>query len=257
MKNFELMKGDCLESIKRIPSNSIDAIITDPPYGTTASKWDSVIDFAELQPELYRVLKQRGSILLFASGSFTPRAMMSDIDNYKYKYVWIKNNKGNFVHAKNRPMTQHEDVLVFSKASMGHENQLGDRRMYYAPQGLTEVNQEVKAGANRHGTMSGKRPSHRDSFVKTHTGYASDVLIFDKDGKDHPTQKPVALMEHLVTHYCPPDGCVLDFTMGSGSTGVACANTGRNFIGIELDEKYFEIAERRINEQSQTIFSLF
>ena len=120
--------------------------------------------------------------------------------------------------------------------------------MYYEPVGLVEINKEQKQGENRHGNMSGKRPSHKETFVTTHTGYTSDVLIFDKDSTNyHPTQKPIALLEHLIENHTPLDGVVLDFTMGSGSTGVACKNLNRNFIGIELDENYFNIAKERID----------
>jgi len=254
---IELYKGDCLEIMDRLIEQGVkvDAIITDPPYGTTDCKWDSVIPFDELTPKMYKMLNPNGSILLFASGLFVPRVILSDIDNYKYKMVWVKNRPGNFFHAKNRPLTQHEDILVFSKAPMGHKSLLGDKRMTYNPQGLVEVNKVQKQGENKHRGITGKRPSHKETFVQTHTGYRSDVLHYNKDtGNFHPTQKPVALLEFLVRSYTNEGETVLDFAMGSGSTGVACVNTGRNFIGIELDDKYFEIASNRIEEARQQRF---
>ena len=121
---MELYNEDCIKILSELPDNSIDLVLTDPPYGTIASKWDNVIPFDKIKDNLYRVLRPHGSIMLFASGLFVPRVMLFDEENYKYKYVWVKNKKGNFVHAKNRPMTQHEDILVFSKASMGHKSQV-------------------------------------------------------------------------------------------------------------------------------------
>lgn len=246
-----LLQGDCLKVMDDLISKGIkvDAIITDPPYGTTDCKWDSVISFDELTPKMYQLLNPTGSILLFASGLFVPRVMLSDIENYKYEIVWVKNTTGLFVHAKNRPLTQHEDILVFSKAPMGHKSLLGDRRMTYNPQGLVEVNKQHKQGKTKHENITGKRPSHKETFIQTHTGYKSDVLFYDKDKENfHPTQKPVELLEYLIKTYTNEGETVLDFTMGSGSTGVACVNTNRNFIGIELDENYFEIADKRIAE---------
>ena len=141
---IDLRHGDCLEIMKDIEDKSVDMILCDLPYGTIASKWDKHIPSNKLWEQYKRLIKDNGAIVLFSSGSFTPRLMLSNIENYKYKYVWIKTNSTNFVHAKNRPMTKHEDICVFSKAPMGHVTQLGDRRMVYNPQGLIQCNQIQK-----------------------------------------------------------------------------------------------------------------
>lgn len=251
---MKLLHGDCLELMKEIHDGSVDLVLTDPPYGTTACKWDSVIDFSAMWEQLSRVLSKGSSAVLFASGQFEPRVMLSNLSAYKYKLVWVKNKKGLFVHAKNRPMTQHESVLVFSDYPMGHESRLGDRRMRYNPQGLEDCHIEHRDNGSRFGTVAGKRPSHKSVTVQDKTGYPTDVLFFDspKDSeREHPSQKPVDLLEYLIKTYTEAGQTVLDFTMGSGSTGVACVNTGRDFIGIELDEVYFDIAKHRIAEAQE------
>lgn len=258
---MKLMHGDCLELMKAIPDGSVDLVLTDPPYGTIACKWDSIIDFGEMWSQLNRVLSNGSSALLFASGQFEPRVMLSNIDAYKYKWVWVMNKKSLFVHAKNRPMTAHESILVFSEYPMGHVSRLGDRRMRYSPQGLMDCFIKHVDNGSRFGTTAGKRPSHKGETIQNKTGYPSDVLYFDSP-KDverlHPTQKPVDLLEYLIKTYTDEGHTVLDFTMGSGSTGVACVNTGRDFIGIELDDGYFDIARKRIeNAQRERDSRLF
>lgn len=251
-KPYELYCGDCLELMKDIPDGSVDLILCDLPYGTTASNWDKEIPADELWDEYNRIISKNGSVLLFASGLFEPRVMLSNITDYKYKWVWVKNNSTNFVHAKNRPMTKHESILVFSKAPMGHISQLGERRMIYNPQGLIAVNKTIKAGKGRFGTVAGVRPSHKSEFLREYTNYPVDVLVdFPEptaNEKKHTNQKPVSLLEYLVKTYTNNGDTVLDNCMGSGSTGVACVNTGRKFIGMELDNTYFQIAKDRIEE---------
>ena len=251
-KDINLWQGDCLQLMSHIPDKSVDMILCDLPYGTTACSWDEVIPFEPLWKHYKRIIKDNGAIVLFGSGSFTPVIINSNFTDYKYKWVWEKANSTNFVHAKNRPMTKHEDILVFSKAPMGHISQLGDERMMYNPQGLTEVNQSVKSGKGRFGTIAGNRPSHKDVFLRTHTGYPVDILRNfpepSANTKLHTSQKPVELLEYLIKTYTNEGDVVLDNTMGSGSTGVACKNLNRRFIGIELDKEYFKIAEKRINE---------
>lgn len=248
----QLLHGDCLELMKNIPDGSIDLILCDLPYGTTASSWDKEIPADKLWNEYKRIISSNGSILLFASGLFEPRVMLSNIADYKYKWVWIKNNSTNFVHAKNRPMTKHESILVFSKAPMGHVSQLGEKRMTYNPQGLVAVNKTIKAGKGRFGTIAGVRPSHKEEFTREYTNYPVDVLLDfpepSANEKQHTNEKPVALLEYLIKTYTNEGDVVLDNCMGSGSTGVACINANRNFIGIELDENYFNIAKNRIEK---------
>ena len=247
-----LLYGDCLELMKDIPDNSVDMILCDLPYGTTDCKWDIMILFDKLWEQYTRIIGNNGSIVLFASGKFTPYLMASNLKMYKYKYVWVKQNKTNFVHAKNRPMTEHEDILIFSNAPMGHISLLKENRMTYNPQGLIEINKEIKAGRGRFGTIAGKRPSHKETFKRTHTGYPTDILWqFNEtpaNKKLHTSEKPINLLEYLVKTYTNEGDLVLDNCMGSGSTGVACVNTKRNFIGMELDKEYFEVATKRIND---------
>lgn len=241
---------DCLVGMKDIPDKSVNLILCDLPYGTTSSKWDKLIPADKLWKEYERIITDNGVILLFASGSFVPKVMLSNIDLYKYSWVWVKNNSTNFVHAKNRPMTKHELILVFSKAPMGHKSLLGDKRMVYNPQGLIPCNKKIKAGKNRFGTIAGIRPSCKDEFVREYTNYPADVLLdfpeVPSTQKVHTNEKPVPLLEYLIRTYSNEGDTVLDNCMGSGATGIAAKKCGRNFIGFELEEKYFELARERI-----------
>ena len=247
MKNVNLFQGDCLELMKNIPDASIDMILCDLPYGTTASSWDKLIDFKKLWFEYSRIIKDEGAIALFASGQFSFKLIDSNIELFKYKWIWFKNKRGNFVNAKNRPMTAFEEVMIFSKGNTANGSKI---KMKYYPQGLIakQTIRKDKSGT-RFGTMAGKRPSHKEIVVSEYTNYPFDVLQFDCESKvTHPTQKPVTLLEYLIKTYTNEGEVVLDNCMGSGSTGVACINTNRKFIGMELDEKYFEIAKNRIYE---------
>lgn len=247
--NIDLQQGDCLELMKKIPDKSIDMILCDLPYGTTANKWDKIIDSDKMWSEYERIITDKGAIVLFASGQFTNKLINSNEKLYRYKWVWIKNKKGNFVNAKNRPMTQYEEICVFSKGITANTKHT-ERKMNYFPQGLKEVNIKKKNGETKFGTVAGKRPSHKKETIQTHTGYPTDVLFFNTVGgrPQHPTQKPTELLEYLVKTYTNEGMTVLDNCMGSGSTGVACVNTNRNFIGMELDEEYFKIAKERIDK---------
>ena len=250
MSQTTLWNGDCLELMKKIPDKSIDCIICDLPYGTTASSWDKIISFESLWGEYERVIKDNGAIILFASGQFTHKLIQSNEKIYRYKWIWFKNTRGNFVNAKNRPMTAYEEICVFSKAVTANGK---SQKMKYYPQGLipkTTIRHD-KSGT-RFGTMAGKRPSHKETVVSEYTNYPFDVLQFDAEPKSktvHPTQKPVQLLEYLVKTYTLEGETVLDNCMGSGSTGVACVNTNRNFIGIELNNTYYDIAKNRIEQK--------
>jgi len=247
-----LLQGDCLELMAKLPDQCAHAIITDPPYGTTACKWDSVIPFAPMWEQLKRIIKPNGAIVLFGSQPFTSALIMSAADLFKYSLVWEKSRALGFPNAKNKPLGKHEDIAVFSGGTCANRSQ---RRMTYNPQGLVPYGKVVSgikacaADAAGHGFA---RPSHKASRVQEFTNYPASVLRFPSEGKTvHPTQKPVALMEYLIKTYTNEGETVLDFTMGSGTTGVACMKTGRKFIGIERDEKYFQIAkERIINENN-------
>ncbi len=228
-----------------IPDRSVDCILCDLPYGTTACKWDSIVPLDDLWLQYERIIKPNGTVLLFGSEPFSTKLRMSGFKQFKYDLIWLKNNSTGFQHAKNMPLKNYEIISVFSYGSMGHANLLGERRMTYNPQGLIPCERFYKGERNAGGII-GKRPSHKKVVKQEFTNYPKMVLQFDNEFGLHPTQKPVALLEYLVNTYSNPGELVLDNCMGSGSTGVACANTGRRFIGIEKDETYFNIASERI-----------
>lgn len=252
---MRLYKGDCIEVMKTIQSGSIDAIITDPPYGTTACKWDSVIPFEPMWEQLNRIIKPKGAIVLFATQPFTSSLTLSNIKYFRHQWQWIKNKPTGAFSAKYMPMKANEDILVF-----------GLNKVNYYPIMVKRTEKEFKAcyrkndskswGNNIQGQKGNliKRKSKEEQWYK----YPTNILDIKKDdkrnGKNHPTQKPVKLMEYLIKTYTNENETVLDFTMGSGSTGVACVNTKRNFIGIEMDNNYFEIAQQRIKEDNYKLF---
>ena len=248
-----LYKGDCLEEMNKIPDGSVDLVLTDPPYGTTACKWDSVIPFEPMWAHLHRVAKKSAAIVLFGSEPFSSALRLSNIKQYKYDWIWHKTRPTGFAQAKNQPMRDYENIIVFSEGTAIHACQ-SKNRMTYNPQGLVPCSIIKKQGKNgRTDTCFSKRVSHKELHLQNETGYPRQVLSFASESKTvHPTQKPVALLEYLIRTYTQPGETVLDFTMGSGSTGVACVNTGRDFIGIELDEGYYNIAEKRIEDARTT-----
>jgi site-specific DNA-methyltransferase (adenine-specific) len=251
---IKLLKGDCLELMKAIESGSVDSIITDPPYGTTACKWDSVIDFDLMWNQLNRIIKPNGAIVLFGSEPFSSALRMSNIKNYKYDWKWDKVKPSSFMNAKNAPMKKIEDVIIFSTGTIANGSK---KLMPYNPQGLIYCGKERPPKNNSVPEFStiGKRPSRAGGYIQEFTNYPNNLIIFSFENKPkHPTQKPIALMEYLIKTYTNENETVLDFTMGSGSTGVACVNTKRSFIGIEQDEKYFQIATDRINNVEKTLF---
>jgi len=245
---IKLFKGDCLEVMKSIPSGSIEAIITDPPYGTTACKWDSVIDFDLMWEQLNRIIKPNGAIVLFGSQPFTSALTLSNINNFRHQWQWIKNKPTGAFSAKYMPMKANEDILVFGLNKVNY-NPIMVKRTPEEFKACYRKNDSKSWGNNIQGQKTNliKRKSKEEQWYK----YPTNILSVKKDtkrnGKGHPTQKPVALMEYLIKTYTNENETVLDFTMGSGSTGLAAKNTNRNFIGIEQDDKYFEIATERIN----------
>lgn len=231
---INLMRGNCLEVMRSIPDGSVDMVLADPPYGTTACKWDSLIPFEPMWEQLKRVIKKRGAIVMTASQPFASALVMSNAKMFAYEWVWVKSKITGVLNAKKMPVRKHEQVLVFcdSKATGT-----------YNAQGLVLNGKITKQGSNsdNYGARS------LEPYVQEWANWPRDVLEIASEGKTvHPTQKPVALMEYLIRTYTNEGETVLDFTMGSGTTGVACVNTGRKFIGIELDETYFGIAQRRI-----------
>jgi site-specific DNA-methyltransferase (adenine-specific) len=239
---IDLIQGDCLEVMKTLEDKSFDAIITDPPYGTTACKWDSVIDFQPMWQQLNRIIKTNGPIVLFGSEPFSSALRMSNIKNYKYDWIWDKPKGSGFLNAKKRPLRHYETISIFCYGVP----------IYY-PQGLIEgVFNNSRPALEKEPTLYGKQKQHKESRF---TNYPKDIIRYSKPHKPvHPTQKPVPLMEYLIKTYTNENQTVLDFTMGSGSTGVACQNTNRNFIGIEKDENYFKIAKKRIEENKYKLF---
>lgn len=236
---IQLFKGDCLGVMKSIPDKSIDAIITDPPYGTTACKWDSVIPFDLMWQQLNRIIKPNGAIVLFGSEPFSSALRMSNIKNYKYDWIWNKVAITNPMLAKKQPLRCVENILIF------YNNQ-----STYNPQ-MTNGVKWNRGGKKEHKTNTlGDSVLFNNGSDKTDIKYPKNLIEFsnaDKTKNVHPTQKPVELMEYLIKTYTNENETVLDFTMGSGTTGVACKNTNRKFIGIEMNDKYFDIAEKRIN----------
>ena len=246
MSKIDLYNGDCLEVMKSILDGSVDLVLTDPPYGTTANKWDLVIDSKEMWKELKRIVKPNGAILLFGSEPFSTYLRMGNLNDYKYDIYWLKNKVTGFTQAKNKPMKNLELISVFSDGTTVHKTQ-SKNRMTYNPQGLVALNKVKKNGKGKFGNIAGERPSHKKEYVQEFTNYPKMTVDFEVEHGLHPTQKPVPLLEYLIMTYTDKGEMVLDFTMGSGSTGVAAVNTNRNFIGIELDETYFNIAKERID----------
>ncbi|MBR4904573.1 MAG: site-specific DNA-methyltransferase [Selenomonadaceae bacterium] len=246
---YEIYNEDCIEGMKRLKDNSIDLILTDLPYNITDVAWDKKkIDLSALWTEFKRIIKPQSSVLLFGSSTFTFKLYNSNPEWFKYKYCWLKDRVTGFPNAKNRPMCRHEDILVFSDGKIAHKGK-SKQRMKYNPQGL------IKGGRHYSGRKAGNiYGDHNGSLSHTYTSayhnYPNDILRFKRphnDGQNHPTEKPVQLLEYLIRTYTDKGETVLDATMGSGSTGVACVNTNRNFIGFELDTNFYEIAQKRID----------
>ena len=270
MENIKLYKGDCLEMMDKLIQQGIkvDAIITDPPYGTTACKWDIIIPFDKMWERLNKLIKPNGAIVLFGSEPFSSLLRLSNLKNFKYDWIWEKQKASNFMGAKYSPLKYHEIISVFS-----------NNKHYYYPQKykvleleeiLTYDKKTLKSmfetkDYDRFGYIDKRKTVNNPTTNKEHIGNkitrvrnADDgfrnpksILKINKDinSNVHPTQKPVSLMEYLIKTYTNENETVLDFTIGSGSTGVACVNTNRKFIGIELDDNYFEIAKNRIKNK--------
>ncbi|OLP61203.1 hypothetical protein BJF93_20635 [Xaviernesmea oryzae] len=239
----QLLLGDCLDRMREIPDGSVELVLTDPPYGTTACKWDAVIRFDEMWRQVKRVLKKNGAAVFTASQPFTSALVMSNPREFRHEWIWIKNRGSNFANTVREPMKEHESVVVFSEGRWTYNKQMqvregsGADRAKYACTFKTTSDNYRAFDTRENNTLGELRvPSSWQKF-NTATG---------AEKTKHPTQKPVALMEYLIRTYTNEGETVLDFMMGSGTTGVACANTGRMFIGIERDETYFQIAKDRI-----------
>lgn len=240
--NYELWQGDCLELMNDIPEKSVDCIITDLPYGTTQCKWDTIIPFEPLWRQYNRIIKDNGAIVLFGTEPFSSHLRLSNLKNYKYDWIWDKVKGTGFLNAKRQPMRNHELISVFYKKQCTYNPQktYGHKmkKSYRSKDLQTDVYGEMK----------------NDYTYESTERYPRSIQVFSTDTQNsslHPTQKPVALIEYLIKTYTNDGELVFDSCMGSGTTGVACINTNRRFIGIELDNNYFEIAKNRISEIEQ------
>ena len=245
MEINKIYNEDCLEGMKRIADGSIDMVLCDLPYGTTRCKWDTVIPFEPLWEQYKRVIKSNGAIVLTASQPFTSALVMSNPKMFRYDWCWKKNAGSNFGCVKFQPMKEHESVLVFYSGRATYNPQMQERAESGKNRVKTVVNYSTKTelvGDSLHSNMSSLRPTLR---------YPSSVQLFNRERGLHPTQKPVALFEYLIKTYTNPGELVLDNCMGSGTTAVACMNTGRNFIGFEMDKRYYDIACNRIEQHKK------
>lgn len=239
---IKLLRGDCLVRMDEIEDSRVSLILCDLPYGTTRNKWDSVINLKKLWRAYNRILAPSGAIVLTASQPFSSTLVSSNPEMFKYEWIWRKSRVTGVLNAKHQPLRQHEVVLVFAKG-----------KTVYNAQGLIDCNKRTGTGRTNGKASSGSenygaiKATEDGKYLQTKTGWPRSVLDFASVGKTvHPTQKPVDLMEYLVRTYTNDDGLVLDNTMGSGTTGVACVNARRSFIGIERDPTYFEIASSRV-----------
>lgn len=248
---MQLILGDCLEKMKDIPDHSVDMILCDLPYGTTACKWDVIIPFDPLWAQYKRIIKDRGAIVLFGSEPFSSYLRMSNMDMYRYDWIWHKNTSGGFATAKKMPMKYHECISVFYKKLPTYNPQF----QQYADSSKKRFKQDEKANRikqiinSTNSIQNGLSFEGEQGYDISRGKYPESIIQIPNTANNkrvHPTQKPVALLEYFIKTYTLKGETVLDNTMGSGSTGVACINTGRNFIGIEKDEGYFKIAKNRI-----------
>lgn len=234
--DIQLYNGDCLELMKNIPDGSVDMILCDLPYGTTRNKWDCIIPFDSLWEHYKRIIKENGAIVLFGDGLFTAKMMMSNEKMWRYNLVWDKKRGCDFLNANVKPLKSHEDIMVFYKKKPKYNKQF----WYSKPYKRT-----------KNGTLSNNYGNRKEAYSESKDGERNPltILSFARDGdRTHDTQKPIKLLEWLIKTYTDENEVVLDNCMGVGSCGIACINTNRNFIGIELDKNYFDIAEKRINE---------
>ena len=237
-----LIQGDCLKEMVNISDRSIDLILCDLPFGNSGFEWDRPIDLTSLWQHYRRVIKLTHPIVLFASQPFATDLVNAARDLFKYEWIWIKHRPTGSTHAKNKPMKKHENVLVFSGGATIHQSQ-SKRRMPYYPQGLAPNHRDRIVNFNKRKQIVDYRPSRQKPHLREFTGYPNSVLEFPVDELGlHPVAKPVALLEFLIETYTRPGEIVLDSAMGTGSTGIAAANTGRRFIGIEKDAKFFQTA---------------
>lgn len=249
--NITLIQGDCLVEMDKIADGSIDCVIADTPYGTTACAWDSVIDLDAMWKQLKRVIKPNGAIVLFCADPFTSVLITSNLPMFKYRWVWEKTMATNFLNAKNKPMTAHEDIAVFSLGTTANKSQ--NLMCYYPQMGYGNPYIRRNKTDNRTGAWAkgNRTPFEKLTIISDGGRYPRSVILFANGNNDslHPTQKPIDLLRYLIRTYTKEGDTVLDFTMGSGSTLVACIEEKRNGIGIEMDAHYFQVASERIQKE--------
>lgn len=236
--NHTLMKGDCLELMRNLPDASVDLILCDLPYGTTQNKWDAIIPFEPMWDLYWRVLKPAGVIALTASQPFSAALVMSQPKRFKHEWIWLKNRGSNFANTVREPMKEHESVLIFSRGKWTYNKQMQER----TGGGLSRVKYDFSKVTETENYGKFDKPPPAQGELRVPSSWQK----FNVEVGLHPTQKPIALMEYLIRTYTNEGMTVLDNCMGSGTTGVACANTDRSFIGMEMDDKYFEIAKNRV-----------
>lgn len=242
---IELIQGDCLEKMRDIENGSIDMVLADPPYGTTACKWDTIIPLEPLWEQLTRVIKPNGAIVMTASQPFTTTLIASNMKMFKYELIWKKQQGGSPGIAKYRPMPAHENIVVFGRGKTTYNPVM---RTGFKPWKRIATGRE-RENAHHYGYKNDRGFVQEGGTTRYPLSHIEIVQEKGSGKQMHPTQKPVALMEYLIKTYTNAGETVLDFAMGSGTTGVACVNLNRNFIGIELDEGYFEIAKKRIRAE--------
>lgn len=242
--NGEFLHGDCLDLMAGLPDASVDMILCDLPYGTTACAWDTIIPFEPLWSQYWRVAKPNAAIVLTASQPFTTALISSALPNFKYCWVWEKSRPTGHVHAKNKPMKKHEDVLVFSKGTTVHVSQ-SVNRMVYNPQGLSKLQTPAKRKPRHSDAVMARRPSHRETISEI-TGFPNSILSIPSETGFHPTQKPVALFEYLIRTYTNHGALVLDNCAGSGTTAIAAEQSGRRWVCMEKDPEYWAKAVARV-----------
>jgi site-specific DNA-methyltransferase (adenine-specific) len=242
---IDLQHGDCIELMKGIADNSVDLVLCDLPYGTTANRWDVVIPFEDMWSAYERIVKPKGNIVLFGAGLFAFKLALSNERLFRYDMVWKKSKCGSPLTAKYMPLKKHEMILVFGESASYYEPQMGEGKPYsrkYTPNNVNNMQYGIK------GVQTDNKGTRHPSTV------LDFPQMWRRQDQIHPTQKPVELMEFLIRSYCPENGIVLDNCMGSGTTGVACVNTNRSFIGFELVQEYFDIASKRIDEANKKLF---
>ena len=228
-----LFNADCMDILPLIPDKSVQLILADLPYNITWCKWDVLIPFDFLWEQYERIIKDGGAVVLFSTQPFTTKLINSNLKNYKYTWYWVKDNKGNFLNAKRQPLRQLEEINVFYK-----------KQCLYNPQGLKDYNKITKAGTTPKTTLQ----NYKKEVFQEKTGYPSNILYYGLDRDNiHPTQKPLKLMEYLVKTYTNEGDTVLDNTMGSGTTNLACLKLNRKSIGIEKEKQYYDVAVRRLS----------